>query len=73
VAGNLPVRLEGDTRTGVLHGRGTVDMTGGVAVQLRTAATVVEPNRDVTYVFYDNEEVDSDRNGLGRLARLHPE
>ena len=73
VAGNLPVRLEGDTRTGVLHGRGTVDMKGGVAVQLRTAATVVEPNRDVTYVFYDNEEVDSDRNGLGRLARLHPE
>jgi succinyl-diaminopimelate desuccinylase len=73
VAGNLPTRLEGDTRTGVLHGRGVVDMKGGVAVQLRVAATVPEPTRDVTFVFYDNEEVDSDLNGLGRLARRHPE
>lgn len=73
IAGNLPTRLEGDRRTGVLHGRGTVDMKGGVAVQLRVAATVPEPNRDVTFVFYDNEEVDAVRNGLGRLARNHPD
>lgn len=72
VAGNLPTRLEGGVRTGVLHGRGTVDMKGGVAVQLRIAATVPEPVRDVTFVFYDNEEVDAVRNGLGRLARHHP-
>src|SRR5437764_5470569 len=32
VAGNLPVRLEGDTSTGTLVGRGTADMKGGVAV-----------------------------------------
>jgi succinyl-diaminopimelate desuccinylase len=73
VAGNLPTRLEGDVWTGVLHGRGTVDMKGGVAVQLRIAATVPEPTRDVTFVFYDNEEVDAVRNGLGRLARHHPD
>ena len=73
VAANLPTRLEGDDRTGVLHGRGTVDMKGGVAVQLRIAAGVPDPNRDVTFVFYDNEEVDSDLNGLGRIARNHPE
>jgi succinyl-diaminopimelate desuccinylase len=73
IAGNLPTRLEGDTRTGVLHGRGTVDMKGGVAVQLRVAATVPRPTRDVTYVFYDNEEVESSRNGLGRLVRAHPD
>jgi succinyl-diaminopimelate desuccinylase len=69
IADNLPTRLA----DGVLHGRGTVDMKGGVAVQLRIAATVPEPTRDVTFVFYDNEEVDADRNGLGRLARTHPE
>ncbi len=69
VAANLPTRLV----DGALHGRGTVDMKGGVAVALRLAATVPDPVRDVTYVFYDHEEVDAARNGLGRLARTHPE
>ncbi len=73
LAGNLPVRVEGDGPDAVLHGRGTVDMKGGVAVQLRLAATLAAPNRDVTYVFYDQEEVDSARNGLGRIARNHPD
>lgn len=66
---NLPTRRV----DGVLWGRGTVDMKGGVAVQLRLAASLTRPNRDITYVFYDNEEVDSERNGLRRLAQLHPE
>src|SRR3954471_13646554 len=70
---NLPARLEGDRFTGTLHGRGTVDMKGGVAVQLRIAAHLPEPSRDVTFVFYDNEEVESTRNGLGRLARNRPD
>jgi succinyl-diaminopimelate desuccinylase len=35
------------------------------------AATVPDPVRDLTFVFYDNEEVDADRNGLGRLFREH--
>lgn len=70
---NLPVRVEGSGPDAVLHGRGTVDMKGGVAVQLHLAATLPEPNRDVTYVFYDHEEVEADLNGLGRLAREHPE
>jgi succinyl-diaminopimelate desuccinylase len=69
VAGNLPTRRDGD----VLWGRGTVDMKGGVAVMLRLAAHVPEPERDVTYVFYDNEEVEADKNGLGRIARAHPD
>ncbi|RZS87256.1 succinyldiaminopimelate desuccinylase [Motilibacter rhizosphaerae] len=68
-AGSLPTRLE----DGVLHGRGTVDMKGGVAVALHLAATVAEPVRDVTWVFYDHEEVEAARNGLGRIARTHPE
>ncbi len=66
---NLPTRLVG----GELWGRGTVDMKGGVAVQLRLAHDIAEPRRDVTYVFYDNEEIEASANGLGHLSRSHPE
>jgi succinyl-diaminopimelate desuccinylase len=48
-------------------------MKGGVAVQLKVAASLPAPSRDVTFVFYDQEEVDAASNGLGRLARNHPE
>ena len=67
--GNMPSRLEGD----VLHGLGSCDMKGGVAVALRLAATLPEPTRDVTYVFYEAEEIAAVHNGLGRLAREHPD
>ncbi len=66
---NLPTWREGEE----LHGRGTVDMKGGVAVQLRVAAAVTEPSRDITFVFYDCEEVESERNGLARVGRHRPE
>ncbi|MEH3034043.1 MAG: succinyl-diaminopimelate desuccinylase [Aeromicrobium erythreum] len=66
---NFPTRLEGDT----LWGLGTCDMKGGVAVALRLAATVPEPSRDVTYVFYEAEEIAARYNGLGRIARERPE
>jgi succinyl-diaminopimelate desuccinylase len=66
---NLPCRVV----DGRIHGCGTTDMKSGVAVQLRLAAHLAEPNRDVTYVFYDHEEVEADKNGLGRIARNHPE
>lgn len=66
---NLPVRREGD----YLVGRGTTDMKGGVAVQLRLAAELTDPNRDITFVFYDAEEIADEHNGLARLARTHPE
>ncbi len=78
VAGNLPSRLQraagvaaGDDDE--LWGRGTVDMKGGVAVALSLASRLVAPTRDVTWVFYDNEEVEASRNGLGRVMRNHPE
>jgi succinyl-diaminopimelate desuccinylase len=66
---NLPCRVE----DGRIHGCGTTDMKSGVAVALRLAASVPEPNRDVTYVFYDCEEVEAERNGLGHLVRDHPD
>ncbi len=69
VAGNLPSRVEGD----LLYGCGTADMKSGVAVALRLAAHLPEPNRDVTYVFYDCEEIEAERNGLLRLSRRRPE
>lgn len=72
--GTVPSRWAGSaTADGVLYGRGATDMKGGVAVQLALAATLLEPNRDVTYVFYDHEEVEAELSGLGRLARNHRE
>ncbi len=69
VAGNLPSRVEG----GVVWGRGTVDMKAGVAVMLSLAAALDEPTTDVTWVFYDHEEVAAELNGLGRVATAHPD
>jgi succinyl-diaminopimelate desuccinylase len=69
VAGNLPTWRDGD----LLFGRGTADMKGGVAVALRLAAGVERPVRDVTYVFYDHEEVEAEKNGLLRVSRAHPD
>lgn len=70
IAGNVPSRLDDN---GVLWGCGTSDMKAGVAVQLRIAATVPAPNRDLTFVFYDNEEVAAHLNGLGKVAAARPD
>jgi len=66
---NLPSRLDGE----VLWGLGSCDMKGGVAIALRLAAHVPSPTRDVTFVFYEAEEIEHDFNGLGRVARERPE
>ena len=63
---NLPARIEGD----IMHGLGTCDMKGGVAVGLKLAAEVPQPNRDLTFVFYEGEEIDSEFNGLRHDRRL---
>jgi len=67
VAANLPSHVDG----GRLHGCGTSDMKSGVAVQLRLAADPGPTAYDLTFVFYDNEEVEAARNGLVRLVREH--
>ncbi len=69
INGNVPARLE----SGILWGRGTVDMKAGCAAMLTLAASVTQPAVDITWVFYDHEEVESSLNGLGRLARHHSE
>ena len=67
VADNLPSRSDGDR----LYGCGTSDMKAGDAVFAHLAATVSAPRHDLTVVFYDCEEVEADRNGLGRIERDH--
>jgi len=69
VHSNLPSRLA----DGLLYGCGSCDMKSGVAVQLRLAAQLTSSARDVTYVFYDCEEVEAERNGLLRLSRVRPD
>jgi succinyl-diaminopimelate desuccinylase len=66
---NFPSRLE----NGVLWGLGSCDMKGGVAIALRLASGAAAATRDVTFVFYECEEIDHEFNGLGRLARERPD
>ncbi|MGZ6745561.1 MAG: succinyl-diaminopimelate desuccinylase [Nocardioides sp.] len=66
---NLPARREG----GLLHGLGTCDMKGGDAVILRLAKHLPEPNRDVTFILYEAEEIDSEFNGLTKLSASDPD
>lgn len=56
-----------------LYGLGACDMLGGVAVSLHLAAALIEPVYDVTYLFYECEEVAGEFNGLAKLADSHPE
>lgn len=73
VNNNLPVRYSEEEGAEWLWGRGTVDMKAGVAVAVKLAAELTEPTYDITWIWYDNEEVASELNGLGRLARQSPE
>ncbi|MDR6970027.1 succinyl-diaminopimelate desuccinylase [Leifsonia shinshuensis] len=70
---NLPTRFEEHDGIRFLWGRGTVDMKAGVAVQLKLAAELTDPAVDVTWMWYDHEEVNAELNGLGRLARNRPD
>jgi succinyl-diaminopimelate desuccinylase len=65
IAGNLPSTVDGD----ILRGCGTSDMKAGVALALHLATTQPVTRYDVTYLFYDCEEVESARNGLNRLSQ----
>jgi succinyl-diaminopimelate desuccinylase len=62
---NAEPRRDGDT----LHGLGTADMKGGLAVLLDLAemASSEAPRHDTTFVFYEAEEISDEFNGLRRL------
>lgn len=73
INGNIPTRdVEVDGEP-FLWGRGTVDMKAGVAVQLKLAAELADPRVDITWMWYDHEEVEAAKNGLGRLAAARPD
>ena len=69
IANNLPARVEGD----VMYGCGTSDMKSGAAIALHLAATLDDPRYDLTYLFYDCEEIEAERNGLNRIAASRPD
>jgi succinyl-diaminopimelate desuccinylase len=69
IAGNFPSTMDGE----VIHGCGTSDMKAGDAVALHLAVSVPDPGYDVTYLFYDCEEVGSERNGLQVTGVRHPD
>lgn len=68
IADNVPSHRDGDR----IYGCGSSDMKSGCAVMLELAETLDQPTCDVSYIYYDNEEVEAARNGLGRLAVHHP-
>jgi succinyl-diaminopimelate desuccinylase len=67
--GNERARVDGD----VLWGLGSADMKSGCAVFLELARTVSDPAVDVTYVFYECEEVSREFNGLKKLFASRPD
>src|SRR5262245_32331274 len=69
LAGNLPSTVDGE----LIHGCGTADMKSGVALALHLAVTRDAPRYDVTYLFYEAEEVDAPRNGLQLVSNAYPE
>jgi succinyl-diaminopimelate desuccinylase len=73
IADNLPSDLREADGVQRLYGCGTSDMKAGDAVMLRLAGRFgvpgAEPAHDLTFVFYDNEEIEHSKNGLGRVAR----
>lgn len=73
VLDNLPSRYVTDPAGDRVWGRGTCDMKGGIAVMLTLAEELAAPNRDITWIFYDHEEVVGTLNGLGRLSRHRPD
>jgi succinyl-diaminopimelate desuccinylase len=48
-------------------------MKSGDAVLLHLAATLADPAYDLTFVLYDNEEVEADKSGLKRLVETRRE
>ena len=73
IANNVPARVTGEGDERVVWGRGSCDMKAGVAVQLAIAAALPNPSRDLTFIFYDHEEVEASLNGLARVGRERPD
>jgi succinyl-diaminopimelate desuccinylase len=69
ISDNFPSTVVDD----LIYGCGASDMKSGVALALHVAATLPDPVYDVTYLFYEAEEIHSKYNGLNLVAERHPE
>src|SRR5689334_14441947 len=59
IADNFPSTVDAQR----IWGCGTADMKAGTALALHFAATAPEPKFDVTYFFYECEEIEHEFNG----------
>jgi succinyl-diaminopimelate desuccinylase len=66
---NFPSRMVDD----LIYGCGTSDMKSGVALALHIAATLPDPCYDLTFLFYEAEEIESRYNGLRVVGEVRPE
>jgi succinyl-diaminopimelate desuccinylase len=62
-------RIDGDT----LHGVGSCDMKGSLAVMLELASQTSPRSVEVTWVFYSREEIARNESGLLEIAELRPD
>lgn len=69
IAGNFPSTVDDK----IMWGCGTSDMKSGTAIALHLAVTCPDPRYDVTYFFYECEEVEAVRNGLKIVGDQRPE
>ncbi|MFD0705648.1 succinyl-diaminopimelate desuccinylase [Alloscardovia venturai] len=63
-------------QSSVIWGRGATDMKGSDATFLYLADILNGADKiacDITYIFYDHEEVEASKNGLGKVVNAHPE
>ena len=69
INGNFPSTVVDD----LIYGCGAADMKSGVALALHLAATLPDPGYDITYLFYEAEEIESQHNGLRLVAEARPD
>ena len=67
--GNERARIDGE----LLWGLGAADMKAGCTVFVELARALSRPAVDVTYVFYECEEVEPEFNGLSKLFAARPD
>lgn len=72
VADNLPSTITSGTDGEIVYGRGTADMKGGITCMLWLARLLNSPARDITWIFYECEEIEASANGLAKLIASDP-
>ena len=59
----------GKMNTSEIVGLGSVDMKSGIAVALKLAAEITNSKFDITYLFYESEEIETKFNGLELITK----